>query len=143
MAMLLKDKILEVLKVRDGFDIKKFNAALKLQKEKGGSLGKILVESGVITRRDLIFILGGQLNIASINLKRYRLDLDLVKTLPENVMRDHKVIPVSKIGNVLTVALADPFDVFAVDRLKAMTGCDIQMVLALGKERRSQIVMRS
>lgn len=134
MAMLLKDKILEVLKTRDGFDIKKFNAALNKQKEKGGSLGNILVESGVITRKDLIFILGGQLNIASINLKRYKLDLDLVKLLPENVMREHKVIPVSRIGDVLTVALVDPFDVFVVDRLKAITGCDIQMVLALEED---------
>jgi len=130
MKILLKDKVLEALKARPGFDEKKFELALKLQKEKGGNLSGILVESGVISQKELMLIFSKQLNIPPINLNRYRIDPALLQLFPEKTMRDHKVIPLSKIGNTVTVAIADPLDVFVLDRLKAITDYHIEVVLS-------------
>jgi len=130
MAIFLKDKILEILRVQQGFNEKKFNAALELQREKGGSLGKILVDTGVTTQKEFMIILSKELNAPLINLKRYKLDTMLMQVQPENVMREHRIVPLSRVGDTLTIAMADPLDVFVLDRLKAATGCRVEIVLA-------------
>lgn len=130
MPILLRDKILEVLKSQAGFDEKKFNAAVKLQSQKGGSLSKILIDSGVVSQKDFMLILSRQLNIPPINLSRYKLDPGLMQIFQEDIIRGYKVAPLSKIGKVLTVALSDPFDVFVLDRLKVVGDYRIEIVLA-------------
>ncbi|MCX5716632.1 MAG: GspE/PulE family protein [Candidatus Omnitrophica bacterium] len=130
MAIFLKDKIIEALKAQPGFDEKKLSAALKLQKEKGGSLGKILVATGAITKKDLMMFLSSQLNIPPINLARYRLDPELLHIFPEKIIREHNVLPLSKMGDVVTVVVSDPLDVFILDRLSAITHYHIDAVLS-------------
>lgn len=134
MATLLRDKILEALRSQKGFDGKKLDSALRLQSEKGQSLGKILVEQGLIKQKELMAVLGQHLNIPLINLTRYKLDPALMELFPENIIRAHKVIPLSKIGNVITVALCDPLDVFGLDRIKTVTNYLIEVVLSTEDE---------
>jgi type IV pilus assembly protein PilB len=129
MTILLKDKILEILKSQEGFDENRFNEALKIQKEKGGSLGKILIESGVVTQKEFMLILSKQLNIPPINLNHYKLDPALIQLFPEKIIRDHKIVPLSKVGSTVTVAVTDPLDVFVLDRLKAITDYHFEIVL--------------
>jgi len=130
MPILLKDKILEILKSKEGFDEKKFNTALKLQKEKGGSLSRLLVNSGITTQKELMLILSRQLSVPPINLSRYKIDPAILGLFPEKILREYKVIPLSKIGNTVTVAISDPLDAFALDRLKTSTDYNIEIVLA-------------
>ncbi|MDD5450029.1 MAG: ATPase, T2SS/T4P/T4SS family [Candidatus Omnitrophica bacterium] len=129
MPILLKDRILEVLKSQKGFNEKKFEAALKHQSQKGGSLSRILIDSGVLSQKELMLIFSKQLNIPPINLARYKLDLSLLSLFPEKIMREEKVIPISKIGNTVTLAVTDPLNVFLLDKLKAITDYDIEIVL--------------
>lgn len=130
MPILLKDRILEILKSKEGFDEKKFNAALKLQQEKGGSLSRLLINNGVTTQKELMLILSRQLSIPPINLSRYKIDPAILGLFPEKILREYKVIPISKIGNTVTVAISDPLDAFALDRLKTSTDYNIEIVLA-------------
>lgn len=130
MPILLKDKILEILKSKEGFDEKKFTAALKLQKEKGGSLSRLLVNSGATTQKELMLILSRQLSIPPINLSRYKIDPAVLGLFPEKILREDKIIPISKIGNTVTVAVSDPLDVFTLDRFKTSTDYNIEIVLA-------------
>jgi type IV pilus assembly protein PilB len=130
MPILLKEKILEILKSKEGFDEKKFHAALKLQQEKGGSLSSLLVNSGITTPKELMVILSRQLSIPPINLSRYKIDPAILSLFPEKIVREYKVIPISKIGSTVTVAISDPLDAFALDRLKASTDYNIEIVLA-------------
>jgi len=129
MTLLLKDKILEALKTQHGFDEKKFEEALNLQKERGGSLSRILVESGLISEKELMLILSRQLNVPPINLRRYKLDPSLLQLFPEKIVRGHKIVPLSKIGNTVTVAVTDPLNVFMVDMLRAITDYHFEIVL--------------
>lgn len=129
MGISLKDKILETLRTHKGFDESKFNAALKIQKEKGGSLGKILIDTGALSQKDYMLILSRQLNIPPINLSRYKLDPALMKSFPEDIIRIHKVIPISKMGDTLTVAIVDPFDIFVMDKLKGIINYRVDIVL--------------
>lgn len=129
MTILLKDRILEVLKSQKGFNEKKFETALKLQREKGGSLSKILIETGVLTQKELMLIFSRQLSIPPINLSRYKLDPSLLQLFPEKIMREEKAIPLSKIGNTVTIAVIDPLNVFLLDKLKAITDYNIEVVL--------------
>lgn len=134
MATVSKEKILELLKTQKDFDEKKFEAAIRLQQKKGGSIGKILIESGVITQKDFMLFLSRQLNIPPINLSRYKLDPALMELFPENLIRDYKIIPISKIGDVLTVALSDPLDALMLDKIKSLTGYQIESVLSTEEE---------
>ncbi|MCM8782145.1 MAG: Flp pilus assembly complex ATPase component TadA, partial [Candidatus Omnitrophica bacterium] len=113
---------------------KKFEAALKIQKKTGGSIGKILIESGVITQQDFMLFLSNQLNIPPINLSHYKLDPTLMELFPENIIRECKIVPISKIGDVLTVALSDPFDTLLLDKIKSITGYNIESVLTTEEE---------
>ncbi|MBI4335814.1 MAG: Flp pilus assembly complex ATPase component TadA [Candidatus Omnitrophica bacterium] len=139
MAVLLKEKILEILRAQKGFDEKRFERAVKLQGQKGGSLSRILVESGAITQKDLMLVLSRQLNIPPINLSRYTLDPSVMELIPERIIRDHNVIPISRIGNTLTVAVSDPLDLFLLDRLKAVTDHRVEIVLSTENDIRAAI----
>jgi type IV pilus assembly protein PilB len=108
--------------------------AKDLQKRKGGSLGKILVERGYVTEKDLLLILSQELSIPPINLAKYNIDKGLIELVPERLARQYNVIPISKLGNRLSIAMADPLDIFAADDIKTLTGCEIDPVLATKKD---------
>ncbi|MFQ5680573.1 MAG: GspE/PulE family protein [Candidatus Omnitrophota bacterium] len=68
--------------------------------------------------------------IPPINLFKYKIDSEIIRIIPENIARSYRVIPLARMGSVLTVAMADPFEVFIIDNLKIITGCNIQPVVA-------------
>jgi type IV pilus assembly protein PilB len=125
-----KDKLIEVLINGKLIKQKDLDAALQQQKKSGGSLGKILVDSGAISPKTLMVILSQQLNIPLIDLTKYKVNKEIAKLIPEKVARQYSIIPISKIGKVLTVAMVDPLNVFAIDDVKLITNFKIEPVLA-------------
>ncbi|MBM3246881.1 MAG: type II/IV secretion system protein [Candidatus Omnitrophica bacterium] len=71
-----------------------------------------------------------ELDIPMLNLSNYSVPTGIMETFPEETARTHKVIPVAKFGNILTLAVSDPFDIVAVDSIKAISKLDIQLVLS-------------
>lgn len=102
--------------------------ALRVQSHSGGFLGEILVKLGMVSAEVINEILGVQ------EIRLDKLNPALLKTIPEQFIRRHKVIPLKKEGNYLTVAMADPLDVLAIDDLRLITGCEIEPVQAVEKD---------
>ena len=107
--------------------------ALAKQKDTNMRLGQTLIALGFVTEEDILNTLEIQLGIPQIkNLNS--LDVDLIKTVPESLIRRHLVIPLKKTGNRLMVAMFDPLNLMAVDDLKIATGCEIDPVLTSYRE---------
>lgn len=125
----LKKKLKEILIENKLISEKDLKSALKIQKEKGGQLSKILVDQGMITQKDLMVCLGQQLGIPPINLSKYRIDPEVIKLIPERVARHYMLMPVSKIKNVISVAMVDPLNIFAMDDIKALTKAEVETII--------------
>ncbi|MFA5147512.1 MAG: ATPase, T2SS/T4P/T4SS family [Candidatus Omnitrophota bacterium] len=134
MAKSLRDKIADVLVSKGFISKEKLEEAIKAQHERGGNLSKILVEKGLVNENELLSVFSQEFGITPINLSKYKIDKDIISLVPEKISRLYHVIPVSKIGSRMTVAMSDPLDIFALDDLKILTKYEIDPVLATDKD---------
>ena len=130
----LKQKLTDALIAAKLITSQDLERALKIHAETGGNLRDILVREGFVKERDLMATLSKELFIPYLELSKYKIDSQVVQSFPEKIARHYKVIALSKIGNVLSVAMSDPLNIFAIDDLKAITGYDIDIVLASEKD---------
>ncbi|GAW94128.1 type II secretion system ATPase GspE [Calderihabitans maritimus] len=108
--------------------------ALKIQKETKERLGKVLTRLNYISEKDILEVLEFQLGIPKVVLSDYSLDSQTVHLIPEALARRHKVVPLRKEGNRLTLAMVDPLNVVAIDDVQLVTGCQVIPVIATEKE---------
>lgn len=130
----LKEKLIKVFidkKLLKKADLEK---ALDAQREKGGSLSDILVNMGMISRNDLMVALSHELGIPPINLSRYKVDPNVIKLIPKKIAKRYQIVPISKMGNTLVVAMVDPLNVFAIDDIKAITGFNISPIITADRD---------
>jgi type IV pilus assembly protein PilB len=104
--------------------------ALKLQKETGGKLGETLIKLGFVSEEDITECLSQQFGVPSINLAHFEIDSSVIKLIPADVARKYNILPVNKTGATITIAMADPTNVFAMDDIKFMTGYNVEPVVA-------------
>jgi type IV pilus assembly protein PilB len=104
--------------------------ALEFQRSNGGKLGSCLTKMGFITDDDITGVLSRQYGVPSINLKFYEIDPSVIKLIPQDTALRYQVIPLSRVGSVLTIAMTDPTNVFAMDDIKFMTGFNVEPVVA-------------
>jgi type IV pilus assembly protein PilB len=104
--------------------------ALAEQKGSADKLGTILVRLGFITEDSLVSFLSKQYSIPAITVAQVDPDPDVMKLVPEQIAKKHSVLPIKRMGNTLTLAMADPTNVFALDDVGFMTGLQIQPVVA-------------
>jgi type IV pilus assembly protein PilB len=104
--------------------------ALSLQKKEGGRLGTNLAKLGYITEDKLVSFLSKQFGVPAINLSEYTIDPSVVKLIPLEMARKYLIMPIARVGATLTVAMADPSNVFAIDDVKFMTGYNVEVVVA-------------
>jgi type IV pilus assembly protein PilB len=104
--------------------------ALDFQRSNGGKLGSCLTKMGFITDDDITGVLSRQYGVPSINLKFYEIDPNVIKLIPQDTALRYQVIPLSRVGSVLTIAMTDPTNVFAMDDIKFMTGFNVEPVVA-------------
>ena len=90
----------------------------------GQSVRQVLYRQGVISERELIDLISAETKIPYLDLASYQIDKEVIKLLPESFARRHRVFPLFKIGDVLTVAAMEPLHVFVLDELKLKTGID-------------------
>ncbi len=131
---LITNKTFEKLKydlVRDGLvsfeDIEK---AHELAVSQNVNIGQILIKSNLISEEILLKFLETKLHIPYVDLKDYILDTRCLNYISFNNAQKYKIIPLFKIENVLTVAMADPLDLFAIDKIVEETGFDIEPVIS-------------
>src|SRR5574341_91497 len=104
--------------------------AIIAQKKTGGRLGSILVRMGFLDEARLLAFLSQQFGIPSIDLSNFKVDQALLKLFPADAIKKYRVIPVKRSGSVVTLAMADPSDVFALDDIKFLTGYTIEPAVA-------------
>jgi type IV pilus assembly protein PilB len=104
--------------------------ALNRQREEGGRLGTNLVKMGVIQESALVEFLSKHFKVSAINLSSVDVDSAVVKIIPADVARKYTIMPVSKAGAKVTIAMLDPTNVFAMDDIKFMTGYNVEPVIA-------------
>jgi type IV pilus assembly protein PilB len=104
--------------------------ALRVQKETGGKLGETLIKLGFVSEEDITECLSQQFGVPSINLQHFEIDASVIKLIPADVARKYNILPVNKTGATITIAMADPTNVFAMDDIKFMTGYNVEPVVA-------------
>jgi type IV pilus assembly protein PilB len=104
--------------------------ALEYQRANGGKLGSCLTKMGFITDDDITGVLSRQYGVPSINLKYYEIDPNVIRLIPQDTALRYQVVPLSRVGSVLTIAMTDPTNVFAMDDVKFMTGFNVEPVVA-------------
>ncbi len=126
----LKERLTEILIKNNLITRENLDKAIKLQSKQGGRLSDILVKLGYISAKDLIIALSEGLGLPPIDLSRFKIDPEVTSLIPQETARHYQIIPVSKMGNTLTLAMADPLNVFAIDAVKTLTGFDINPIIA-------------
>jgi type IV pilus assembly protein PilB len=119
--MLLNNKLITETQLKD---------ALEAQAKNGGRIGSTLIKMGMISEEQLINFLSRQYDAPAINLAEFNVDPSLTKFIPYDVVSKYRIFPVAKVGARLTIAMADPSNVFAIDDVKFMTGYNVEPVVA-------------
>ena len=104
--------------------------ALEHQKASGGRLGTCLMKLGFISDDEITGVLSRQYGVPSINLKYYEVDATVIKLIPQDTAIRYQIVPLSRVGSTLTIAMTDPTNVFAMDDIKFMTGFNVEPVVA-------------
>jgi type IV pilus assembly protein PilB len=104
--------------------------ANKVQKEQSCRLGSALVKLGFLTDEDVTNFLSRQYGVPAINLSYFEIDPAVVKLIPFETAKRYQILPLSRVGASLTIAMVDPTNVFAMDDIKFMTGFNIEPVVA-------------
>ncbi|MCM8791807.1 MAG: Flp pilus assembly complex ATPase component TadA [Candidatus Omnitrophica bacterium] len=130
----LKERLIRLFIDNQILNEEQLRTALQVQKEKGGKLSDIIVELNFVKKSDLTLVLSQGLDLPLMDLKKYKIDPSLAVIIPERVARHYQIIPISKMGNILTVAMADPLNIFALDHIESLTGYKINPVISDEKD---------
>src|SRR4029453_4473505 len=104
--------------------------ALDYQRTSGGRLGSNLVKLGIISDDVITAVLSRQYGVPSINIDLFQIDDEVVNLISQEVALKYTVLPISRVGATLTLAMADPTNVFAMDDIKFMTELNVEPVIA-------------
>jgi type IV pilus assembly protein PilB len=120
--------------VEDGLlTTKQIQELLEQQKKDGTRLLKLVVEKAYVNEMDMVVSMGRVLNTLPVNLARISIPQDIVELLPREIATNHKVLPVSRLGDRLFLAMADPLNVLALDDVKRITKLDVTPLIASEK----------
>ena len=126
MALRIGERLLEEKRITP----EQLQEALSHQRQSGGKLGANLVKLGFVTDEEITSLLSKQYGVPSIALNQFEIDPGVIKLVPAETAHKYQIIPLSRVGATLTIAMTDPTNVFALDDLKFMTGYSVEPVLA-------------
>jgi type IV pilus assembly protein PilB len=104
--------------------------ALDYQRQNGGRLGSNIVKMGLLADEVITAVLSRQYGVPSVNLDLFEIEADVIQSITREVAQKYSVLPLSRVGATLTLAMADPTNVFAMDDIKFMTGLNVEPVVA-------------
>ena len=95
---------------------------------------EVLVKKGVATEQELVALIAKAANIPPIDLSKLNVNKEVLESVPEDVAREYSIFPVDRIGQIITVAVANPFDVLKLDDIRIITGCQLRLVVSTAEE---------
>ena len=108
--------------------------ALAIQGEKGGVIGQIMVEAGMVTPADLLQALADQHGMQTVDLSQIEISEEAIKMVSVSMAQVYRIVPINFEDNVLTIAMADPQNVNALDDLRFMLNCEVAGVVAIEEQ---------
>ncbi|MFQ5680997.1 MAG: hypothetical protein ACE5GG_02970 [Candidatus Omnitrophota bacterium] len=129
----------EVLVERGIISEKQLEKALTAQKDKGGLLGEVLVEMGLVKEEQIAQALTAQYGFPYLPLANYEIDPRIVRIVPYNVAKQYCLIAIDKIGNNLTVAMANPLNLQAIEDIELVSKCSVQVFISTTSDTRKAI----
>ncbi len=133
--MVKKRKRLGNILVEAGFiSQEELEEALSLQNKEEKRLGQILKDMDIVTEQDVVEALEFQLGIPQVDLKKFIIDSEIVNLISQDLAEKHVAIPIRKEDKSLTVAMADPMDIMAIDDIRINTGYEVNPVIATEEE---------
>lgn len=120
----------ELLVREQMINIDQLELAKREQKKGGGKLGTALVKLGYVSESQLTEFLSKQFGVPAIDLAQFEIDKEALKLVSKDICEKHLVIPISKSGNSIVLAMADPANIFARDDIQFLTRCKVEAVVA-------------
>ena len=123
----------EILIELDVIDDELLDKALALRKERNGSIytGEALLELGYIDEEAIIQAINIQYNFPYIDVDNYHVSLDLIDRIPFKIAHKHQLIPLCRIGNVLTIAMSNPLNIQAIKKIEELCQCCVRAFVAV------------
>ncbi|MFA6079067.1 MAG: hypothetical protein WC779_04915 [Candidatus Omnitrophota bacterium] len=104
--------------------------ALKLQREKGGLIGQILVMLGFVTEEEIAQALTVQYGFPYLPLESYEVTPEVIQLIPENVATQYNLIAIDRIEDLITIAMSNPLNIQAVEDVELITKCKVQVFVS-------------
>ncbi len=127
---LVKDKVAKQLLEAGIIDEANLTSALEIQEKEGVTLGQALVRTGAVDEITFTQHLGQVFRLPVVDLGEVEIEMECIDRIPDDVARKFQVLPISRTGRVLTLAMANPSNIFAIDDIKFITGLEVQSVVA-------------
>ena len=123
---LVSKQLGELLKERNIITDEQLKEALDLQRQKGGLIGETLISLGYAKEEEIAQALTVQYGFPYLPLDNYEIDREIIKLIPEDLVKKYGVIPIDKIGSTLTVAMVNPLNINTLEELESITKCTVQ-----------------
>ncbi len=130
----LKERLTELLINNKIITQEQLSKALEVQRKKGGKLSDIIVGLKFIKENELISVLSEGLGVPLIDLKRFKIEYEIAKIIPIDIARRYQIIPISKMGDTVTLVMTDPLNIFAIDHVEALTGYKINPIISSSED---------
>ena len=127
----LDKKLGSILVKEKRVDVEEMSRLLKKSSSEKTPLSEIVVKDGVISANELLGLIATHANLPPVNLGKIHIKEEVRDKIPEDVAHQCKVVPIEKIGDYLTIAVANPFDILKLDDIRIITGCELRPVVAL------------
>ncbi len=131
----LSERIIEALKSSKRISEADIQKALAVYLREGGhNLRDVLLRMNLVSEKELASLLSVELKIPFMNLSKYKIRPEIGKIISEKMAKTHRMIPISKIGDTITLAMADPLNIFATDDIALVTRSKIECVMSTEKD---------
>lgn len=129
----------QILMERGVINSTQLEQAVETQKQEGGLIGEVIVNMGFAKEEDIAYCLSLQFGYPYLPLYNYEISEEMTKIIPKNVCNHYCLIPIDKIGNTLTIAMANPLNFQAIEDLEEIIHCDIQIFVSTPSDIRKSI----
>ena len=130
----LKERIKDILLREKILSQEDLARGLEEQSKSGGDLSSILVKMKLINEEQLAYLLSEGLHLPVINISRLKIDPVVATSVPVDILKKYQILPISRLGDTLALAMADPLNIFAIDNVQALTGMTIAPVIGRSRD---------
>lgn len=129
-----KEQLGQVLIQRGIINQEQLKQALQVQKEQGGLIGEILTNLGFTKEEDIAQALAIQHDFPYLPLANYDIDPEVIKLVPQELVKKYCILPIDKMGDILTVVMANPLDGSAIEEIEAVSKCKTEVFVSTHTE---------